>query len=87
VLRVVLGDGFLGGQVTTIVFMLVLSAFQLFFLFIMGQYIARIYDEVRNRPLYIVASTNGFNAKPTVEVDAPPSTRLPTPEPEPEARG
>jgi dolichol-phosphate mannosyltransferase len=36
--------------------LLIVSAFQLFFLFIMGQYIARIYDEVRQRPLYIVAS-------------------------------
>lgn len=43
------------GQATTLVVVLLLSAFQLFFFFIMGQYVARIYDEVRQRPLYIVA--------------------------------
>lgn len=43
------------GQATTLVIVLLLSSFQLFFFFIMGQYIARIYDEVRHRPLYIVS--------------------------------
>ncbi|MGQ9886959.1 MAG: glycosyltransferase [Aggregatilineales bacterium] len=61
VLRLVLGTGFLGGQVTTIVLLLLLSAFQLFFLFVMGQYVARIYDEVRGRPLYVLADRIGFN--------------------------
>ena len=60
VLRIVLGPGFMGGQVSTIVLLLLLSSFQLFFLFMLGQYVARIYDEVRNRPLYIVASKVGF---------------------------
>ncbi|MGB7339523.1 MAG: glycosyltransferase family 2 protein [Phototrophicaceae bacterium] len=60
VLRISLGTGFFGGQATTIVLLLFLSSFQLFFLFIMGQYIARIYDETRNRPLYVVADTGGF---------------------------
>ncbi len=68
VLRLVLGTGFLGGQVTTIVLLLLLSSFQLFFLFIMGQYVARIYDEARARPLYVVASTIGFDpAKPDAQ--------------------
>jgi polyisoprenyl-phosphate glycosyltransferase len=61
-LRVILGFQFLGGQVTHIVLLLVLSSFQLFFLFIMGQYVARIYDETRDRPLYIVAERVGFDA-------------------------
>lgn len=56
VLRLILGYEFLGGQVTTIVLLLIVSSFQLFFLFVMGQYVARIYDEARGRPLYIVAS-------------------------------
>lgn len=83
VLRVVIGPGFLGGQVTTIVLLLILSAFQLFFLFIMGQYIARIYDEVRDRPLYIVASRTGLDEPAQAEVSPEP----PLPNPEPEARG
>lgn len=80
VLRVVLGSGFLGGQVTTIVLLLMLSAFQLFFLFIMGQYIARIYDEVRDRPLYIVASATGFQSQPDRDRIVTPSLREPQPE-------
>lgn len=60
VLRVVMGTTFLGGQVTTIVLLLILSSFQLFFLFVMGQYVARIYDETRGRPLYIVASRSNI---------------------------
>ncbi len=81
-LRVVLGDGFLGGQVTTIVLLLLLSSFQLFFLFVMGQYVARIYDEARDRPLYIVASVHGF----TPEARTPETPVRPV-MPEPEAQG
>jgi len=43
------------GQATTLVVLLLISSFQMFFFFIMGQYVARIYDEVRRRPLYVVA--------------------------------
>lgn len=71
VLRLVLGTGFLGGQVTTIVLLLLLSAFQLFFLFVMGQYVARIYDEVRGRPLYVLADRIGFNNDQRVLSAAP----------------
>lgn len=63
-LRLSLGPGFLGGQVTTIVMLLLLGAFQLFFLFVMGQYVARIFDEVRQRPLYVVAQKTGFDESP-----------------------
>lgn len=59
-MRIGLGPDFFGGQATTIVLLLLMSSFQLFFLFILGQYIARIYDETRARPLYVVASTGGF---------------------------
>ncbi|NDJ75704.1 MAG: glycosyltransferase family 2 protein [Chloroflexi bacterium] len=47
------------GQATTLVVVLLMSSFQLFFFFIMGQYVARIYDEVRQRPLYIVSEVWG----------------------------
>ncbi len=57
---------FFGGQATTIVLLLLLSSFQLFFLFMMGQYVSRIYDEVRGRPLYVVAKAHGFNDNKTV---------------------
>ena len=60
VLRITMGEDFFGGQATTIVLLLLLSSFQLFFLFIIGQYVARTYDETRDRPLYVVASTAGL---------------------------
>jgi dolichol-phosphate mannosyltransferase len=61
ILRLILGFEFLGGQVTTIVLLLMIGSFQLFFLFVMGQYVARIYDEARGRPLYVIATTIGFD--------------------------
>lgn len=70
-LRITMGDEFFGGQATTIVLLLLLSAFQFFFLFVMGQYVARIYDEARNRPLYVIAETVGIeqqeNLRPPTE--------------------
>jgi len=63
-LRLAFGEEFFGGQATTIVLLLLLSSFQLFFLFIIGQYVARTYDESRDRPLYVVASTHGLDEAP-----------------------
>ena len=60
VLRLGRGPDFFGGQATSIVLILLLSAFQLFFLFIIGQYIGRIFDEVRRRPLYLVKELQNF---------------------------
>jgi dolichol-phosphate mannosyltransferase len=42
------------GQATTLVVVLLLGGIQLIFLGIIGEYLGRIYDEVRARPLYIV---------------------------------
>lgn len=61
ILRLALGDSFFGGQATTIILVLLMSSFQLGFLFMLGQYLARTYDEARNRPLYVVAQTRGFD--------------------------
>lgn len=60
-LRIAYGPEYFGGQVTTIVLVLLMGSFQLFFLFVMGQYVARIYDEARDRPLYVVADRHGFD--------------------------
>jgi len=60
ILRITQGSEFFGGQATTIVLLLLLTSFQFFFLFIIGQYVARIYDETRGRPLYVVADTSGI---------------------------
>ena len=75
-LRLTMGEQFFGGQATTIVLLLLLSSFQLFFLFVIGQYVARTYDESRDRPLYVVASTTGLGEAPVanqriaVEIEA-----------------
>ncbi|NDJ84601.1 MAG: glycosyltransferase family 2 protein [Chloroflexi bacterium] len=59
VLRLATEEVVLEGQATTLSVLLILSAFQFLFFFILGQYIARIYDEVRARPLYVIADTYG----------------------------
>lgn len=62
-LRLATGEQVFEGQATTLIVLLMLSSFQLFFFFIMGQYIARIYDEVRGRPLYVISDVIGFEAE------------------------
>jgi dolichol-phosphate mannosyltransferase len=48
------------GQASTLVSVLFLGGVQLIFLGIIGEYLGRIYDEVKKRPLYIVAEQLGF---------------------------
>lgn len=68
VLRVAYGPDFFGGQATTIVLLLLVSSFQLFFLFVLGQYVARTYDEARARPLYVVAQRTNFDIATETQV-------------------
>jgi dolichol-phosphate mannosyltransferase len=53
VLRLV-GSDFFFGQATTLISVLFLGGVQLIFLGILGEYLGRIYDEVKKRPLYVV---------------------------------
>ncbi|OAN36316.1 glycosyltransferase [Chloroflexus islandicus] len=48
------------GQASTLASVLFLGAVQLISLGIIGEYVGRIYDEVKGRPLYIVAETLGI---------------------------
>ena len=48
------------GQASTLAMVLFIGAVQLISIGIIGEYVGRIYDEVKGRPLYIVAQALGF---------------------------
>ena len=52
--------GALLGQATTLVSVLFIGGVQLISLGILGEYLGRIYEEVKGRPLYIVAEALGY---------------------------
>jgi dolichol-phosphate mannosyltransferase len=54
VLRGMYDTDFFYGQATTLIAVLFLGGVQLISLGIIGEYLGRIYDEVKNRPLYLV---------------------------------
>ena len=56
VLRLI-GSQFFLGQATTLIAVLFLGGVQLICMGILGEYIGRIYDEAKGRPLYITSST------------------------------
>lgn len=53
----------LTGQATTLVAVLFLGGVQLISLGIIGEYLGRIYDEVKERPLYLIDKMWGINEK------------------------
>lgn len=52
------------GQASTLVMVMFLGGIQLISLGIIGEYLGRIYDEVKRRPLYLVQETLGFDSPP-----------------------
>ncbi len=63
ILLILLICGVAGGSWWLAALMMVLSGNMLLGIGILGEYIARIYDEARARPLYTVARALGFNEK------------------------
>jgi dolichol-phosphate mannosyltransferase len=67
------------GFTTLVTLILFMGGVQLLALGLVSEYIARIYDEVKNRPLYIVAETHGLEERaprPTVLSTTPPAPRV-----------
>jgi dolichol-phosphate mannosyltransferase len=59
--RLFMGTNPFYGQATTLVAVLFLGGVQLITLGIIGEYLGRIYDEVKGRPLYLVREALGFD--------------------------
>ena len=51
----------LEGFTTIILLLLIIGSVLMLSLGIIGYYIAKIYDEIKQRPRYIVSDTEGFN--------------------------
>lgn len=57
-------EAFFAGQATTLVMVLFMGSVQLISLGIIGEYLGRIYDEVKARPMYVVNEAVGFEETP-----------------------
>jgi dolichol-phosphate mannosyltransferase len=56
------------GLASIAVFVAFLGGIQLFLLGIMGEYVARIHDEVKDRPLYLVSDMRGLESRKTQDL-------------------
>ncbi len=63
------GVGFPTGNPTIVVIVSLFSGIQLLSLGIMGEYVGRIYEEVKRRPKFIVEEAHGFGEDPDVAHD------------------
>ena len=52
---------FVPGVTTTVIAVLLLGGIQLMAIGVIGEYLARVYDEVKRRPLYLVESKRNFD--------------------------
>jgi polyisoprenyl-phosphate glycosyltransferase len=59
------------GWVSLMAVVLLVAGVQLLVLGVVGEYLGRVYDEVRHRPLYIVRGRLGFDAPPAPDGECP----------------
>jgi polyisoprenyl-phosphate glycosyltransferase len=66
------------GWASTVVIVLFLGGVQLLTIGIIGEYISRIYDEVKRRPLYVVRELDNLDTGPAAGA-SPESRRIAEP--------
>jgi len=76
----VFGFPFPMGNPTVVILMLMLGGIQLISVGILGSYVARIYDEVKHRPKFIIDQAHGFDASmPSLPLSPLPNETCQTP--------
>lgn len=55
--------GYQAGWASIVLFMLLIGGTQIFFMGIIGEYLARVFEEVKNRPLYLIAEETDSNGE------------------------
>ncbi|NGZ74035.1 glycosyltransferase family 2 protein [Saccharibacillus alkalitolerans] len=71
-------DNTIRGWTSTVCLMLIFNGFTLIMLGVIGEYIGRIYDEVKGRPLYIVRETLNTRRVPARQTNVRDRTHYPT---------
>ena len=60
IVKRILGIGYVPGWASVVAVVTFIGGVQLIIMGVMGIYVGRIYDEVKQRPLYIVRDERGF---------------------------
>ncbi len=68
VLRTLIWGVEVAGFASTITIILFLGGIQIFGIGVLGEYIGRIFEEVKRRPIYIVSEMHGFDRTPQAEM-------------------